>query len=261
MQRSWALLKSASSNRWLARQARDPFVKGRVDPELPTSLRARSGFKLVELAKKHRTLLHGRAIVDLGAAPGGWTQVAAAAVKKRGGAVVAVDLLPMEDIPGADFVQGDFFDAGVQAQVRAFLQRRRKASTEAEAPIADTVLSDMMAAMSGVRDRDIQASLDLVSAATDFAHQVLRPADPEDVLQSESTADEVKRYKGGSLVYVPLEIQPNGRLKFFMHPDLVAFRKTSLDPYFARVVTEKPKSSRSESSEAYWVCMGYRGRP
>lgn len=51
------------------------------------------------------------------------------------------------------------------------------------------------------------------------------------------------------------------RMKFFLHPDLLAFRKEELDPYFTRVATEKPKSSRSESSEAYWVCLGYKGRP
>jgi len=50
-------------------------------------------------------------------------------------------------------------------------------------------------------------------------------------------------------------------MKFFLHPDLLAFRKEQLDPYFARVATEKPKASRSESSEAYWVCLGYKGRP
>jgi 23S rRNA (uridine2552-2'-O)-methyltransferase len=100
--------------------------------------------------------------------------------------------------------------------------------------LADCVLSDMMASMSGIRDRDVAASLDLVSAATWLGHQVLRPKDDE--------------YPGGSLV-----------MKFFMHPDLVDFRKKQLDPYFTKVVTDKPASSRKESAEAYWVCMGYKG--
>jgi len=194
MRTTLRLFKSSSSNRWLQRQANDPFVRGRSEGGggLPT-LRARSGFKLAELAKKYRNLLHGRAVVDLGAAPGGWTQVAAAAVARRGGAVVAVDILPMEEIRHAFVVEGDFFDEQVQSQVRRHLEGMRKDQVkidknegeeagEGSTAVADTVLSDMMAPMSGVRVRDVQASLDLVAAATEFAHQVLRPADPGAVL-------------------------------------------------------------------------------
>lgn len=193
MRSALVALKSSSSNRWLARQARDPFVRGRAAGDLPsgTHLRARSGFKLGELASKYKGLFRGRAVVDLGAAPGGWSQVALAAVQKqsgrgggREGAVVAVDLLPMDELPGVEVVTGDFFDPQVQEQVRNGL-RGAKGNEDGS---ADTVLSDMMAAMSGVRVRDIQASLDLVSAATEFAHAVLRPANAE------------TGYQGGSLV-------------------------------------------------------------
>lgn len=226
MNTTTALLKSSSSTRWLARQARDPFVAGRG------SYRARSAFKLKDLAKKYPIM--GRRIVDLGAAPGGWSEVAAERQRQyRGrGVVVAVDLLPMEPIRGVQIVQGDFFDAGVQSKVLELLRGagapKRKVEKEGEgeastkkrepkipfglmsAPepqttpeaeaeqtqpettvestqgLADCVLSDMMAAMSGIRDRDVQASLDLVGAATWLAHQVLRPKDTE--------------YDGGSLV-------------------------------------------------------------
>lgn len=184
-------LKSSSSNRWLARQAQDPFVRSRATGQqgtgAGTQLRARSGFKLSELARKY-PLLHGRAVVDLGAAPGGWSQVAAKAIRRQSrrghggipGAVVAVDLLPMEELEGVQVVEGDFFDHSVQEQVRMGLKGFNKDGS------ADTVLSDMMAAMSGVRVRDVQSSLDLVQAATTFAHVVLRPKKDS--------------YPGGSLV-------------------------------------------------------------
>ena len=75
------------------------------------------------------------------------------------------------------------------------------------------------------------------------------------VNQSTSRIDH--NHSGAAPIYIPL----TRSMKFFLHPDLLAFRKEQLDPYFARVATEKPKASRSESSEAYWVCLGYKGRP
>ncbi|CAK9783870.1 unnamed protein product [Cutaneotrichosporon oleaginosum] len=262
-----ALLKSSSSTRWLARQSRDPFVKSRGG-----AYRARSAFKLKDLAGKYPIL--GRRVVDLGAAPGGWSQVAAEKQRQfRGkGVVVAVDLLPMEAMPGVEVVTGDFFDTGVQSRVLELLRAaprswarlgqkdeqggnaeaadKEGASSTAEMAdtgLADCVLSDMMASMSGIRDRDVAASLDLVSAATWLAHQVLRSKDDE--------------YAGGSLVYVPHRESSSAdiSLKFFMHPELVDFRKKQLEPYFFKVVTDKPASSRKESAEAYWVCLGYKG--
>jgi 23S rRNA (uridine2552-2'-O)-methyltransferase len=211
-----ALFKSSSSTRWLARQSRDPFVRSRGG-----SYRARSAFKLKDLAGKYPIL--GRRVVDLGAAPGGWSQVAAERQRQyRGkGVVVAVDLLPMEEMKGVEVVTGDFFEPAVQSRVLELLKAaplawgKREVGTEeagereavpaeveagegeAAPPVdiglADCVLSDMMASMSGIRDRDVAASLDLVSAATWLGHQVLRPKDDE--------------YPGGSLVYVPPTIQ------------------------------------------------------
>ncbi|GMK54063.1 hypothetical protein CspeluHIS016_0106490 [Cutaneotrichosporon spelunceum] len=266
------LFKSSSSTRWLARQSRDPFVRSRGG-----SYRARSAFKLKDLATKYPIL--GRRVVDLGAAPGGWSQVAAERQRQyRGkGVVVAVDLLPMEEMRGVEVVTGDFFEPAVQSRVLELLRAApttrgvqaaptpwgMKAGNEAEVQttgeegegmgvetavdigLADCVLSDMMASMSGIRDRDVAASLDLVSTATWLAHQVLRPKDDS--------------YAGGSLVYVLSLTSANGSLKFFMHPDLVDFRKKQLEPYFSKVATDKPTSSRKESAEAYWVCLGYKG--
>lgn len=152
MHPSLVLPKSSSSARWLARQAQDTFVSSRG------GYRARSAFKLLDLCKAYPQLLGSR-VVDLGAAPGGWSQVAAA----RARSVVAVDLLRIEPIPKVHVVQGDFFDAGIQNQVKELLGGP-----------ADSVVSDMMADMSGMRDRDVQASLDLVQAATGFAGEVLK---------------------------------------------------------------------------------------
>ncbi|WOO80905.1 Ribosomal RNA large subunit methyltransferase E [Vanrija pseudolonga] len=234
-----ALKASSSSKQWLARQARDPFVRARAGEDsasttakTPKTYRARSSFKLDELARKHPAILSGRAVVDLGAAPGGWSQVAERAIRHRHGVVVAVDLLPIEPMPGVEVVTGDFFAPDVRSRVEQLLA----AGDRYDRTTADVVLSDMMAAMSGNRVRDVQASLDLVEAATEFAHLVLRPADGD-------------YYAGGSLV-----------MKYFHHPDLVEFKKTQLDPCFAKVVTDKPKASRAESSEAYFVCLGYKGR-
>lgn len=188
-----ALKASSSSKQWLARQAKDPFVRARAGSaegktaKPAKTYRARSSFKLDELRRKHPSILSGRAVVDLGAAPGGWSQVAERAIRHRHGVVVAVDLLPMEPLPGVEVVTGDFFAPDVRARVEELLA----AGDRYDRRTADVVLSDMMGDMSGNRVRDVQASLDLVEAATQFAHLVLRPKDGE-------------WYEGGSLVCVGL---------------------------------------------------------
>lgn len=185
------LLRKAkgSSARWLDRQSRDPFVKSRGSPSSTqgASYRSRSAFKLVSLAQKYPDILApGKAVVDLGAAPGGWSQVAAQRV--RDGTVVAVDLLRMEPIKGVQVVKGDFLAADVQKDIVENLGLGMKGQV-------DAVLSDMMAPMSGVRVRDVQASLDLVGAATDFARGMLKVGKGE----AEAVAGK-KRYDGGCLV-------------------------------------------------------------
>lgn len=156
--------KSPSSSRWLQRQGQDPYVRQRTSPlnggEADT-YRSRSAFKLVSLAQRYPSLLgRGKVVVDLGAAPGGWSQVAV----NKGAKVVAVDLNDIEPILKVDFLRGNFLDEDVQKRVRELTGGKG----------VDTVLSDMMASMAGVRDRDVAASLDLVSAATAFGIQTLK---------------------------------------------------------------------------------------
>ncbi|KAK4686368.1 hypothetical protein P7C73_g3766, partial [Tremellales sp. Uapishka_1] len=228
---------SSSSTRWLARQRSDPYVKLRTsNPDSP-SFRSRSSFKLVSLAARHPSLLQpGKTIVDLGAAPGGWTQVASQLTKGKS-KVFALDILPFEPIDHVVSLTGDFLSPEIQDRLKEMIQDQG----------VDTVLSDMMGKMSGVRSRDIQSSLDLVGAATAFARGVLKSKkDGEEVVVEGRN----KVYPGGNLV-----------LKYFSHPDMNEFRKTELEPYFAKVMNEKPKESRSESSEAYWVCLGFKGYP
>ena len=119
--------KTHSSRRWLERQLNDPYVaRAKRD-----GYRSRAAFKLVEIDDKHHLLTSGARVVDLGAAPGGWSQVAGKRVGARG-RVVAIDVLDMEPIAGVDFAQLDFLDAGAPDRLKAMLGGP-----------ADVVLSDM----------------------------------------------------------------------------------------------------------------------
>ena len=158
--------QSASSARWLTRHRSDPFVLDRTARPGVEAFRSRSAFKLLSIAQRHSIFPRHAdpVIVDLGAAPGGWTQ-AALQIKRRA-KLFALDISPMEQIKGVDTIQGDF----TSASTRDELQRRIPTGV-------DTVLSDMMVPMSGIRDRDIAGCLDLLSAAADFAKLVLKPAE------------------------------------------------------------------------------------
>src|SRR5690348_16530905 len=105
--------RSGASQRWLARQLNDPYVAAARQQ----GWRSRAAFKLIELDERFKLLRHGARVVDLGAAPGGWTQVAV----KRGASVVAIDLLPMDPVTGAVILQGDFTDEAIQARLLAEL--------------------------------------------------------------------------------------------------------------------------------------------
>jgi 23S rRNA (uridine2552-2'-O)-methyltransferase len=154
--------RSVSSKRWLERQLNDPYV-ARAKAE---GLRSRAAFKLAEIDDRHHLLKSGRTIVDLGAAPGGWSQVAARRVgaDEGRGRVVAIDLLPMDPIPGVSFAQLDFLDAAAPDQLRDMLGGS-----------ADVVLSDMAANATGHRRTDHLKIMALAEAATDFARAVLKP--------------------------------------------------------------------------------------
>jgi len=150
---------SYSSQQWLARQLNDPYV-ARAKRE---GLRSRAAFKLSEIDDKHHFLKTGARVVDLGAAPGGWSQVAAKRVGAKG-RVVAIDVLEMAAVPGVEFLQFDFLDARAPEKLKALLGGP-----------ADVVLSDMAANATGHRPTDHLKIMALVEAAAQFAREVLRP--------------------------------------------------------------------------------------
>jgi len=154
--------RTTSSQKWLQRQLNDPYV-ARAKRE---GWRSRAAFKLIEMDEKAHVLRKGLRIVDLGAAPGGWSQVAA---KKIGldagnGKIVAIDLLEMEPIPGVVFAQMDFLDADAPERLVAMLGGP-----------ADLVMSDMAANATGHKKTDHLKIVGLVELAAEFARQVLAP--------------------------------------------------------------------------------------
>jgi len=153
--------RSLSSKLWLERQLNDPYV-ARAKRE---GFRSRAAFKLIEIDDKAKLLRKGSRVIDLGAAPGGWSQVAAQRVAAPGeGRVVAIDLLAMDAVAGADFVQLDFLDPAAPDRLKAMLGGP-----------ADVVLSDMAANATGHRKTDHLKIMALVEAAAQFAGEVLAP--------------------------------------------------------------------------------------
>jgi 23S rRNA (uridine2552-2'-O)-methyltransferase len=152
--------RSKSSSRWLQEHVSDPFVK-QAQKE---GYRARSAYKLLELNEKDRLFRPGMRVVDLGSAPGGWSQVASRLVGDRG-QVVATDILPMDAVRGVDFVQCDFREQSVMDEVLGRLGGE---------PV-DVVLSDMSPNISGVSSADQAASIYLLELALDMVRRVLKP--------------------------------------------------------------------------------------
>jgi 23S rRNA (uridine2552-2'-O)-methyltransferase len=154
--------RSLSSQRWLERQLNDPYV-ARAKRE---GYRSRAAFKLVEIDAKNHLFKSGARVVDLGAAPGGWSQVAARRVgaAEGKGRVVALDLLPMDAIPGVEFLELDFLEPEAPAKLKSLLGGP-----------ADVVLSDMAANATGHRKTDHLKIMALAEAAADFAREVLAP--------------------------------------------------------------------------------------
>jgi 23S rRNA (uridine2552-2'-O)-methyltransferase len=151
--------KSQSSRAWLERQLNDPYV-ARAKRE---GFRSRSAFKLIEIDDKHHLLKPGSRVVDLGAAPGGWSQVA----RKRAGPsgrVIALDILEMDAVAGVDFAKIDFLDTDAPDKLKGML-----------GSAADVVLSDMAANATGHRQTDHLKIMALVEAAAEFAAEVLKP--------------------------------------------------------------------------------------
>ncbi|MBS3745431.1 MAG: RlmE family RNA methyltransferase [Wenzhouxiangellaceae bacterium] len=148
-----------SSNRWLSRQASDPYVK----QARSRGYRSRAAFKLIELDERDRFFRSGQKVVDLGAAPGSWAQVAMERVGPNG-RVVALDILPMAPLDGVEFVQGDFREPGPLEQLEALVGEK-----------FDLVLSDMAPNISGIAASDQARSMDLAELALEFARDWLKP--------------------------------------------------------------------------------------
>jgi 23S rRNA (uridine2552-2'-O)-methyltransferase len=154
--------RSLSSTLWLERQLNDPFV-AQAKRE---GFRSRAAYKLIEIAEKYRLFKKGQHIVDLGAAPGGWSQIAARGVgaAEGEGSVVGIDLLDIEPIAGVEFKVMDFHDPAAPAQLTAMIGGR-----------ADGVMSDMAANATGHRKTDHLRIVGLAELAADFARSVLAP--------------------------------------------------------------------------------------
>jgi 23S rRNA (uridine2552-2'-O)-methyltransferase len=211
--------RSLSSKLWLERQLNDPYV-ARAKRE---GLRGRAAFKLMEIDDKHHLLKTGARVVDLGAAPGGWSQVAAQRVAAKrvgagagGGRVVGIDLLEMASVPGVDFIQLDFLDPAAPDRLKDMLGGP-----------ADVVLSDMAANATGHRKTDHLKIMALAEAAADFAREVLAP--------------------GGAFLCKVLQGGTEATLL------------ASLKRDFASVKHVKPASSRADSAELYLLATGFRG--
>lgn len=148
---------STSSQRWLQRQLNDPYVAAAK----AQGWRSRAAFKLIELDEKYKLITKGARVVDLGAAPGGWAQVALA----RGAThVVGVDLLPIDPVAGAEFIQGDFLEEGMEQRLTELLGGK-----------ADLVMSDMAPNTSGHVATDHLRIMALADTALAFAVEILKP--------------------------------------------------------------------------------------
>jgi 23S rRNA (uridine2552-2'-O)-methyltransferase len=211
--------RSVSSQRWLERQLNDPYVAA----SKREGYRSRAAYKLIELDRKYRLLKPGQRIVDLGAAPGGWSQVAAREVRSvdgvgaQRGQVVAIDIAPMEPLAGVDFMQMDFLAPAAEAWLVGRLGGHK----------AHGVLSDMAAPTVGHARTDHLRIMGLAEAAAAFACDVLEPGG----------FFLAKVFQGGSA------------------GTLLDMLKRS----FATVRHVKPPASRSDSAELYVLATGLRG--
>lgn len=152
--------RSKSSQNWLKRHFDDPYVK----EAQKAGYRSRAVFKLLEIQDKDRILKPGQVVVDLGAAPGGWSEIAVPLVGKQGD-IIAMDILAMEPIEGVTFIQGDFTEQAVHNRLLAALDGR----------LVDLVMSDMAPNISGVKAVDQPKAMYLAELALDFAQEVLKP--------------------------------------------------------------------------------------
>lgn len=154
------MARSKSSHRWLQEHVSDPYVK----QAQKDGYRSRSSYKLIELNEKDRLIRPGMLIMDLGSAPGGWSQVAGKLVGDKG-RVLATDILPMDAIKNVDFIQGDFTDEAVVNQILEALNGAKP----------DLIISDIAPNITGIESADQGSSIYLVELALDMVRQVLKP--------------------------------------------------------------------------------------
>ena len=207
--------RKLASTRWLTRQLNDPYV----EEAKRRGYRSRAAFKLAEIDDKHHLLRTGMSVVDLGAAPGGWSQISAQRVQLMAGKgrVIAVDVVEMGPISGVTALNLDLTDSESAGRIRDALNGKK----------ADLVLSDMHAPATGHKQTDHLRIMGLVEAALDLAEEILAP--------------------GGAFLCKVLQ---GGAGK-----ELVA----RLNRSFAKVRHVKPKASRAESAEMYVLATGFRG--
>lgn len=213
--------RTKSSQRWLARNARDEYVK-RARKE---GARSRAAYKLEEIDRRDHLIRAGMTVVDLGAAPGGWSQFVKGRVGTAG-RVLALDILPIEPIAGVEIIQGDFTQTPVLDLLMNQLQGGA-AKRDGESRGVDLVISDMAPNMSGVPSVDQARSMELAELALDFAAKTLKP--------------------GGSLL-----------VKTFQGAGFNEFH-AQLRRRFEKVVSRKPAASRAESREIYLVARVFKG--
>ena len=208
--------RSTSSARWLDRQLNDPYVAA----SKRDGMRSRAAYKLKEIDSRYKFLKSGQRVVDLGAAPGGWSQIAAAIVKAHEGKgqVVAIDYLGVEAIPGVEILELDFTDEKAEDILKSKLRDGR----------ADVVLSDMAAPTTGHTNTDHIRIMALAEMAAAFAADVLSP--------------------GGAFLCKVLQ---GGTER-----DLLDGLKRN----FSVVRHVKPPASRADSAELYVLATGYRGK-
>ncbi|NNM79151.1 MAG: 23S rRNA (uridine(2552)-2'-O)-methyltransferase RlmE [Gallionella sp.] len=151
---------SKTSKQWMREHVNDPYVQ----MAQKDGYRSRAAYKLLEINDKDRLFKPGMVVVDLGATPGGWSQIAAREVG-RAGRVIALDLLPLDPLTGVDFIQGDFREESVLKQLQDLLAGRQ----------VGLVISDMAPNMSGVLTADLARALYLAELAMDFAIEQLQP--------------------------------------------------------------------------------------
>ncbi len=211
------MAKSKSSKNWLTEHEDDLWVKrARLE-----GYRSRASFKLLEIQQSDRLIQPGMTVVDLGSAPGGWSQVAAKLVGFRG-KVIASDILPMDSISGVDFVQGDFTEENCLKEILALVKDNHADNLGG----VDLVISDMAPNLSGMAEIDQPRSMYLVELAMDFARTTLKGQ--------------------GSLLS-----------KVFQGEGYDALLR-ELKQDFSQVIVRKPQASRARSREVYLLAKGYK---